>query len=351
MRPKTKSVEVSLLVSVVALAVCVPAARAGTIRHDVPDWKYLKMGERFENVGLITGGATYLGDEYTYYGSGVLIEDEWVLTASHMFNPAPGTVAHSLTIGLGGRTYVADQAILHPNWSWYDLLGGYDIGLFHLTEEVKCVKPAKLYDGPVELGRRVTIAGYGATGTGLTGAGPFDFENPQRRAGTNVVDGMIGYGDTVEDARLLVVDFDNPDDPNEGPFFPTRPTNREILPAPGDSGGGLFVRNKVAGIVSLGWAPLDGVSDSDYGDAAIFTRVSSHIPWIESIVDPDDDALYFDLDDDDGEVEDFGAPTLGLLNPDDFSNNVVLRPLFIPEPTTMGLLAIGAIALIRRRKR
>ena len=48
----------------------------------------------------------------------------------------------------------------------------------------------------------------------------------------------------------------------------------------GDSGGGLFLDGKLAGINSFVMA-ADGKTNSDYGDECAHTRISTYKKWIE----------------------------------------------------------------------
>ena len=62
----------------------------------------------------------------------------------------------------------------------------------------------------------------------------------------------------------------------------SEPLTLEGTTVPGDSGGPAFAKIqgqwKVIGITS------SGSTDSNYGDVGIFTRVSSHTAWIESVL-------------------------------------------------------------------
>ena len=53
----------------------------------------------------------------------------------------------------------------------------------------------------------------------------------------------------------------------------------EFMIAPGDSGGGMFIGNKLAGINSFLMA-ADKKPDGTYGDEAAFTRISLYVDWI-----------------------------------------------------------------------
>jgi hypothetical protein len=57
----------------------------------------------------------------------------------------------------------------------------------------------------------------------------------------------------------------------------------EFLIASGDSGGGLFIDQKLAGINSCVMT-TDGHTDSNHNDESGHTRISQHINWIESTI-------------------------------------------------------------------
>ena len=60
-------------------------------------------------------------------------------------------------------------------------------------------------------------------------------------------------------------------------------TELEFCAANGDSGGGLFIDNKLAGINSMVLA-ADKKTNSDYGDECTHTRISSYKSWIDSLI-------------------------------------------------------------------
>ena len=57
----------------------------------------------------------------------------------------------------------------------------------------------------------------------------------------------------------------------------------EFLISHGDSGGGLFINGKLAGIHSFVSAS-DKKADSSYGDQSGHTRISTYKRWIDFIV-------------------------------------------------------------------
>ena len=58
----------------------------------------------------------------------------------------------------------------------------------------------------------------------------------------------------------------------------------EFLIASGDSGGGMFINGKLAGINSFVTA-ADGTTNSDYGDECCHTRISIFAKWIKDHID------------------------------------------------------------------
>ena len=58
-------------------------------------------------------------------------------------------------------------------------------------------------------------------------------------------------------------------------------TELEFMIAPGDSGGGLFIDNKLAGIHSCIMAE-GHKAKSDYRTESGHTRISDHVDWINN---------------------------------------------------------------------
>ena len=108
------------------------------------------------------------------------------------------------------------------------------------------------------MGKQITIAGYGSHGTFLTGAKESD---GIKRAGSNVIDG-------IEKSILICTPSTS------------GKTALEFMIAPGDSGGGMFIGNKLAGINSFLMAK-DKKPDGTYTDESAFTRISLYADWIE----------------------------------------------------------------------
>jgi hypothetical protein len=262
----------NLAMSTVAATIMASAAVAATIRHDVADSRYLNRAERaqFDAVGDISF-VNRRGQ--TYSGSGTLIAPNVVLTAAHITIPA-----RQLSFSINGATVSGRQWVSHPGWNG-NLDLGNDIGIVFLDRPVRNATPAVLNRNRNELGQRASIVGFGGTGTGLMGEQRYDGLARMHR---NTVD-------FIENGKILVTDFDAPGSPRYSTLGSSTPLDLEGLVGSGDSGGGLFMNFGswvLAGVTSYGQQGLQSnpFQWSDYGDLAGFTRVSSHLNWIDSVL-------------------------------------------------------------------
>jgi len=248
---------------------------AGTVRHDVDPGLYEQVGALsfFDSVGKINFTDVNGGN---FVCSGTLIAPDWAVTAGHC-----AATATSLDFTVGGTTYAADAWGAHRDWdplNPFNLILGGDIAVVHLSNPVTNVAPAQRYRGTQEVGHIGIFVGFGQTGTGLTGATTFD---GVKRAGTNDID-LIGLN-----GRGIFADFDNPLNPGDSIIGSSAPLSLEIMVAPGDSGGAVFLVDNnelfLAGVNSFIFG-LDFVPDADYGDLTGATRVSSFNDWIDPFV-------------------------------------------------------------------
>lgn len=223
---------------------------AGTIDPKTPDKKHVDYGAKFECVAQISCRENKSG--VTAYASCVAISPRWVVTAGHV-------VADSSdwkVILLSGRKVKIVELIIHEDFKDASL-GFNDIAVGRCDEDLGLSFYPPLYAGDDEAGKVVSICGFGVTGTFASGS---NLSDGKRRAGSNAIDRC--------ERGVLVCSV-----------VGGVKTELEFLIAPGDSGGGLFIGNQLAGINSFlmvaGRSPA-----SKYGEESGHTRVSLHREWI-----------------------------------------------------------------------
>lgn len=265
------------------------ASHAGTIRDDRKDDLYtgLAAQPQFRASGYLrigTGGV----------GSATLVDPEWVLTAAHCVIDENGPAATTWRFEIGGQVVdIPVENVFFPaGWITSGFDGGYDVAMLKLPRPFRGVKPAALYTDRDEVGKVITTLGYGTTGDGTTGnllpAGT-------RRAGQNTIDATAaliqvpGYAMpplAIGSDRTVLYDFDSPS-ATTSTIGSAKPLHLEYSGAPGDSGGGAFVLagsgSRILGVVSRGYSP-NGRAQSVYGTTAVYTRVSSNLDWIRSVM-------------------------------------------------------------------
>jgi len=225
---------------------------AGTRLDEVPDSKYLEYGAKHQCVLPIQG---IMSNDLnsTFRGSCVLISPEYIITAAHV---VVGSLSQNVVIN--NEVVPVRVIAIHSNFK-NENVGICDIAVGKLSRPIKIDFYPELYTDSDEMDKVCSISGWGHHGPMSKGWGSFD---NNRRAGSNIVKEY--YKDT-----LMVKTNDEH-------------TELEFLIAPGDSGGGLFIDQKLAGINSFVLA-TDGKGDGDYGDDGCFTRISKFVPWIEAV--------------------------------------------------------------------
>jgi hypothetical protein len=190
-----------------------------------------------------------------FRGSCVLIDRYHILTAAHV-------VADSL-----------NQYVIYKNKSYscsivaipieYDpkVMGLHDIAIARLQTPIDLDFYPELYEDKDEKGKVCSLAGYGFYGTFNTGYSLNKYDN-KKRGGSNIIDGI--------EKNTLTYSV------NKAPK-----TELEFLICPGDSGGGLFIDQKLAGIHSCVYAN-DRKADSDINDVGCSTRISDYVDWIKN---------------------------------------------------------------------
>jgi hypothetical protein len=204
-------------------------------------------------------------------GSGALLAGgRHVLTAAHVLKaedgstPAEVRVAFDLPGGPVNITVPRANFRIHQDFSGWGSFQN-DIAILVLPTLAPADAPRyDIYCHGDEPGQEFVLAGYGQAGTGYTGNQPGT--TGTRRYTHNRFDDVNG--------TRLRYDFDNPE------FDATAVGYHEGNGAPGDSGGPLFLGNRIAGVSSSGNA---GENNFRFGTASLPTRVSLYVHWIDRI--------------------------------------------------------------------
>jgi len=251
----------------VFMAAAFGACSAGTIDPSVSDDEYLKYGAKHGCVVEVHGecmcNKRKENEPHRFYASAVLISPRWALTAAHVVH---GNA--DIKLRVEGKNHAVKRVIVNKNFR-EEALGRYDIALCESEDDIEMDFYPQLYEGGSEVGSVASICGYGVHGTFSTGASKTD---GRKRAGSNVIDRAENH------VMFCSATGD-------------RKTNLEFMISHGDSGGGLFIDRKLAGINSFVSA-ADGKTNSDYGDECAHTRVSMFAKWIKAHMkgeEPDDD--------------------------------------------------------------
>jgi hypothetical protein len=225
---------------------------AGTIDPGIGDHQYIEYGKKFVYIGRLCGKSN---DDTQFCASAVAIRPRWIATAAHVVNDSK-----CCRIKINDREIMISKVFVHKNFS-DKAFGKNDIALGYCDENIGLDFYPELYTDKDEIGKVCSIGGFGIKGNFNTGAISSDSE---LRAGSNTIDTSIN--------DLLIC---SPSKVNK--------TALEYLIASGDSGGGLFIGNKLAGIHSCVMA-ADKKPDSSYGDESGHTRVSIFAEWINSTI-------------------------------------------------------------------
>lgn len=230
------------------------ACLGGTINPGANDQRHLSYGEKHECVVKIFGDCDCDeagGSPHQFAASAVVIGPRWIVTAAHVL----GT-ASNVKVVVKGREHSISKVVVQEDFD-EDEVGMNDIAVGMSDEDMELDFYPGLYEGDDEVGKVASVCGFGVTGNFKTGAVRTD---GRKRAGSNM----------VERAERHVLVCSAGGKPS---------TTMEFLISHGDSGGGLFIDGRLAGINSFVSAS-DGKPDSSYGDESSHTRISLFADWI-----------------------------------------------------------------------
>jgi len=244
---------VKILTLFMGIFFCIGSSFAGTIDPETPDSKYLEYGAKFNHVVKL---CCFDGVGMSC-GSAVIIDPHWIITAAHVIENC-----NSWTVIVKDKEYKLSKVFINPKYNT-NIFGESDIALGYSPEPIKISFYPPLYENGDEVGKVCSIAGWGLTGNFNTGV---KISDGKIRGGSNFIDRT--------DKKVLICSASK----RNNKF-----TELEYLICSGDSGGGLFIDGKLAGINSsvLGY---DGKPDSTYTDESCHTRISLYIDWINSTI-------------------------------------------------------------------
>ena len=251
-----------LILSLIVLLGLSSPVISGTRDPSTPDSKHLTYGEKHQCVVPVRGRLKIEGmkegETAGFFGSGVIVAPHTIITAAHVLNNS----TESYILVNGKKNKILGYAKLNDSDQEKEV-GPDDIAIALLENPVELDFYPKLYTEDNELGKICSVAGCGLTGTWSTGT---VIDDMKRRAGSNHVDKLIFKG-------MLVTSVET----GTG-------TSLEYLIGNGDSGGGLFIDKKLAGIHSCIFTG-DGKLDSSLKDWAAHTRISTHAEWLQKMID------------------------------------------------------------------
>lgn len=224
---------------------------AGTRDPGVSDEKHIEYGKGFPYIGQLI---LVNSKDQISFGSAVAYDDYIIITAAHLFEDN----LKDCFVNINNKNILILKTIKHKDYK-EDIFGYNDIAICLCEKPIDLKWYPELYEGEDEVNKICCMGGYGLTGTFETGYqknGDYKI-----RAGSNKIDSI--------DKNLLVC---SPSNINK--------TSLEYCISPGDSGGGLFIDNKLAGINSCIMA-TGRPSKSDYGSESGHTRISKYVDWIK----------------------------------------------------------------------
>lgn len=232
-----------------------PISYGGTRDPGISDDKYIEYANEFPCVGCIIG---FEKDDSPFRGSAVAYKSNIIITAAHMFENHKSSI-----VIFKNKKLLIKEIIIHKDYKKSPNPIN-DIAVCLVDGDIGLITYPNLYIENNEKGKVCSLSGFGCSGTFLTG---ITDRRAIQRAGLNVID-------SVDDFRIFC-----------SPSVEFNKTQLEFLIAHGDSGGGLFIDNKLAGIHSAISDIEKNEGQSKYGSSSWHTRISSYKDWINKAID------------------------------------------------------------------
>lgn len=204
-----------------------------------------------------------------------LIARQWALTAAHCAEETSlgVAIARGGTFGVevAGQSREIDMVVKHPRYQ-QGAVDDVDLALIRFKAPLASPPPIALNMEKDELNKVVTIVGWGYFGIGTLGR---QYADGRMRYATNRIS---------QSGRYLRYRFDDPREAASA-SLPT-----EGMLGLGDSGGPALITTasglRLAGVavgqlLNVGY---DEETQGRYGAIAIYERISSHITWIEFVI-------------------------------------------------------------------
>lgn len=224
---------------------------SGTIDPSVPDHKYTEFAKQFYCVVNICGEYK---DGSLFCASAVVIDKHHILTAAHVVKNY-----ERCYVTIEDKKFELSDIVVHKDFD-NSGFGVADIALGYSKQDFELDGYPPIYEDDDEQDKVCSISGYGLTGNFINGA---KISDKKKRAGSNRIDYI--------DKDLLICSASKKGTKGYTPL--------EFLIGSGDSGGGLFIDGKLAGINSCVMV-VGKVPSSKYGEESGHTRVSKFKGWI-----------------------------------------------------------------------